>query len=306
MIVLSAASLVLRLCKWACALLTALAAGSVYMMFSSGIDFTAVIEVDKQLQSTLGLSLPFKAVEVLIAIFEATPMFLLFGLTMLFRWGERRATQWNDDLSVRSLVELLRRGIRRPFVLYLRSFDTTNVILTRNPTPQLPLPMIPSEALRDPNFELEQTIKVAIGRYWKLVALGRPGEHVGAARVQTTEEEWKGAVAELARAAKLIVCVPAANAGTRWEVNHLRETYQLEKTVFLMPPASQRFDVPSAWKEAVHVLANDGIELPSYDDEGAAFQIERTGRLSQSFGVNFASPKTVRVALKAVARAVDT
>jgi hypothetical protein len=70
-----------------------------------------------------------------------------------------------------------------------------------------------------------------------LVALGRPGEQVGAGRIESTDEDWRAKFRHLATRAVAIVVVPSLRSGTRAEIDAILSTPEWAvKTMFFVPP----------------------------------------------------------------------
>jgi hypothetical protein len=87
--------------------------------------------------------------------------------------------------------------------------------------------------------DFERQIRTATAPFGPLVAIGQ-GEALRRAglRFESNDENWKVLALNLLRNASLIVIVPAASAGTRWEVDTLFAEGFTNKTVFLFPPRS--------------------------------------------------------------------
>jgi len=70
----------------------------------------------------------------------------------------------------------------------------------------------------------------------RLIALGRPGEHVGAGRVVALEDSWQAAFHKLAARAEFIVAVPSTHEGTMWELRQIASDSELlGKTTLVIP-----------------------------------------------------------------------
>jgi hypothetical protein len=70
-----------------------------------------------------------------------------------------------------------------------------------------------------------------------LVALGYPGEQIGAGRIETGDDEWQGTFKQLAARAVAIILVPSLHCGTRAEIDAILSTPEwLAKTMFFIPP----------------------------------------------------------------------
>jgi len=71
-----------------------------------------------------------------------------------------------------------------------------------------------SESYQEKPVDFERLLAIAVDSYAPLIALGRPGEQVGAGRILTTEERWQEDFRKLAEAARLILLMPSAHPGT--------------------------------------------------------------------------------------------
>jgi hypothetical protein len=157
-----------------------------------------------------------------------------------------------------------------PFFVYIRSFETTG---------QLKPPLFYSLTLSQ-NLqanELESFLALALRRAGLLVALGDPGENLGAARVGLREQQWHQEVITLLHRSRGVLVVPSHREGTRWEVSYLREHGLLSKCVFVMPPHTRRFDWQHRWEEAREALQGCGVSLPPYYKRGLLFTLDDEG-----------------------------
>jgi hypothetical protein len=97
----------------------------------------------------------------------------------------RRARQAKNDRHASRILERARTGegsIGETVFVYARAFETTG---------RLGAPQFIRWRLRLRPSELESLIAAALSRVGSLVALGRPGEHAGAGRVSTADEDWR-------------------------------------------------------------------------------------------------------------------
>jgi hypothetical protein len=158
------------------------------------------------------------------------------------------------------------------FSLFLRAFETTG----RMPR-QEELPLAPGFDPRmdeDKTTDFERVLAEAVENGLPLVALGGPGEQIGAGRIMTSEERWKEDVALLATAALVIFLFPSTRPGTLWETDWLIQHAILKKTIFVMPSmrkksiffksGGQTYDWRSIWPELASTMRNRGIEFPEY------------------------------------------
>lgn len=149
------------------------------------------------------------------------------------------------------------------FILYLRTFDVTGKLTLRG-------------------MDFEAAIAYNIAPYLPMIALGQPGEAIGAGRVLTTEQEWRDEVKRLASRASLVMVVPSHRDGTVWEIMELKRSNSFDKTIFTMPPDTDYGDGRYAdeWGRAVEKLRSLGLELPSHLASGLLFKLSNDGQLS--------------------------
>ncbi len=140
-----------------------------------------------------------------------------------------------------------------------------------------------------------------------LMALGNPGEQIGAGRMDTAEETWKKDVQELAAGARALFVLPSTAAGTTWEINYIfGHPELLTKTFFLVPPDDKLLGEPtsmagmfepgtepaptafsryndtqqeskqfsSSYDKTLNALRDFGIKLPRIPPEGAILTID--------------------------------
>jgi hypothetical protein len=139
--------------------------------------------------------------------------------------------------------------IKRPgdrFVLYLRPFDTDDVIL---PKPRLPFF---SKLLSFRPFPVrieEELFDVADG-YRPLIAVGKPGglhsKSGGLAhRAYLDDSEWQNYVLDKLRCADRIVILLKDTEGVRWELARVLSEGAALKTLFLFDPVAKD---PEVWR----------------------------------------------------------
>jgi len=68
-------------------------------------------------------------------------------------------------------------------------------------------------------YPLEDTIVEAFRDTMPVVALGKPGETHGVARILVDDENWQSAASELMPRALLLICVPSSRPESQWELN---------------------------------------------------------------------------------------
>jgi hypothetical protein len=143
------------------------------------------------------------------------------------------------------------------YYLYLRPFTATNKFRI-SPAQRPPI----QDSLKPtPTRTLEALIARALSTHGiSLVALGKPGEAIGAGRVATTDDEWKKLFEKLAISSSGFIVVPSRSSGTLWEVQWLIEHKLLDNTVFVLPN-SALFKLDEAMVAEYRAI---GIQFPSH------------------------------------------
>jgi hypothetical protein len=179
----------------------------------------------------------------------------------------------SDALAEETLNDV--RGARppsKPYFLYLRAFETTK----RLKAPLFLLDLATLGLSRLWTGELESFLSASLRKVGPLIALGHPGENVGAGRVITSDQAWMDDIARLAAGAQGILLIPSHRPGTVWEIEHLQKTGFLSRTVFVMPPESRRFNWRSHWSQARGAMGPLGAALPEYEELGMVFTLNET------------------------------
>ena len=224
------------------------------------------------------------------------------ALVALSGWIRRRVQKMGQAENDRIATGVLERlaansGARVPeFYLYLRAFETTG---------RLNVPLFLRLRKLSIGFnslvtnDLESYVSQAISRVGPMVALGHPGETIGAGRILTGEESWKTDIGTLMKRAKGILLVPSDRPGTLWEIDTLKQEGLLGKVIFVMPPCSTGdHDTRQRWESARQTLRDRGLETPDYDERGMLFVLEADGRVSNVEPLLLTSARQVRKSLK--------
>jgi hypothetical protein len=227
-------------------------------------------------------------------------VFLLDGLTI----SATEAVQEDRDLRTAQLFEQLKNGRAienspERIILYLRPFAVTGSIKqdegeffetvdgtarqdegdpgteqwrrTTLPVGHMNVGIGENASLFEQNSDMELVLEHALHGAGHFIALGRPGEALGAGRLLTTEAEWRNSVTLLIEAASLCIVIPSAQPGTQWELRHIVQNGHLEKCCILMPPAFGKASSANEWQAARAALA-DVLSLPEYQPNGGMFR----------------------------------
>ena len=214
---------------------------------------------------------------------------------------ERKALQKKQEARAKTIHDAVLNGKDAPrFVLFLRSFGSDGTLMTQS-----------TQSIGQ-KHDFEEILALAIERDgMSLVAAGKPGEEVGAARVKLSEEDWRQDVTCLIRKAAIVFLLPNQNPGTWWEIEFIVKDHYLFKTVFIMPetiivderpgggaiassPDELEGRIPEDWREAGHTRPHRrlweetreavarcyGVHLPEYDPGGALVALGRNSEQS--------------------------
>jgi hypothetical protein len=147
-------------------------------------------------------------------------------------------------LASLSVTDVLRGG--RPFVLYLRSFDSDDVIL---PKPRMPL-LSKLVYFRPFPVRIEEELFDVTDGYLPLIAIGKPGADRlprggMASRAHLEDQAWQDYVLERIREAQSVVMVLNTTPGVLTELSMLLNEKVSAKTLFLFDPAARE---RTAWR----------------------------------------------------------
>ncbi|MFF4038964.1 hypothetical protein [Streptomyces sp. NPDC001816] len=228
----------------------------------------------------------------------ASHFFIMHAFVYLWKFDNLRHQHRIDEDSEKLLSSIIqgKSETHQSYVLYLRPFFSTA---------QLPSGAQTSDGKPAQHIDMELVFRRAFKRDRLFVALGKPGEAEGAARLLTSDKNWWNTFVRLAEKADLIVMLPSVKEGTFREARWIRQNGMLEKCLMFMPampPASGRIDIyegpklpivrvrrqrvysynPAAeWVEAAARYHGIGIELPEYDPRGALVRLKRNGRADE-------------------------
>jgi hypothetical protein len=212
-----------------------------------------------------------------------------------------REPQKPVDTRAQDIWRDVQQGKRPRFHLYLRPFDITNKVRVpnRRRSPDLFNP-VHYEELRTTDFEsiLEDASPLP------LIALGRPGEAVGAGRISTTEETWWDVFLSLAKSAEKLFVVPSDKSGTKREIEWLKASGNLKKCIFLCPPGrvNVQSDSNPDWDKAASGL---GIQLATYSSLGKLFRVDDLGQLTREVTFSSSNRSSVSGAISSLEGKVE-
>lgn len=171
-----------------------------------------------------------------------------------------------DEIASNTVEEFQKNGntTNTEFAMYLRSFETTGKLLQA-----------------ETGIELETAMAQLFPSALPIFAFGEPGEHIGASRILTSEEEWQKLVASMLSSTQLILLIPSIKKGTLWEIEHIAIHQFLSKTVFIMLPTikSKEDVIKQEWDALAIHLKGIGLHLPVYRKDGLLFMLSDEGEI---------------------------
>jgi hypothetical protein len=173
------------------------------------------------------------------------------------QWDQRRRDKLAQYTIERMNTQFAAKKTK-PFVLYLRGFSMDNNLGDGRSTPVALIPPMHSRfqerkwaIFNNEGFDhliadllsedAETLIHKACGSDFLLLALGKPGDAIGAGRIATPDKDWIEIFQAVAEKADVIVVVPASSSGTIAEIKYIVERSFLSKTVFIEPNKVRSF-----------------------------------------------------------------
>ena len=265
--------------------------------FLGGLLFGNVIErtdpgtslLTHKLASVLGGSYVVAAVALVLLLSSQW----LRGKTVHLRQKEydRTGERVLHDLRANPLASVT------DFYLYLRAFETTGKL-------NVPLYLrvrrkcvwVYQRLVTD---DLESYTSLSVRSIAPLIALGRPGESIGAGRILDDTAHWQADIVTLMHRSKGIVLIPSDRPGTLWEMDTLKREGLFSKVVFVMPPRTTgEYDTSARWEAARKAMAVHGLEAPEHQARGMLFRLDSDGRLARAEPLLLSSPRKIRKAFK--------
>ena len=185
------------------------------------------------------------------------------------------------------------------FLLYLRPFDTDDVIL---PKPRLPW-LSSLFSFRPFPVRIEEELFDVADGYQPLIAVGKPGGSKAtlgglAYRAYLDDSEWQKYVADKIRRANRIVILIKNTDGVRWELTRVIGEGVISKTLFLFDPAVRdAADWETLTRTVVALLQGAGVAPQGFEfqsqpigfffQRGALVEIANTNRTATSYRTAF-------------------
>jgi hypothetical protein len=208
---------------------------------------------------------------------------ILVGVTAV--WNRSRQAR-RDDIAAGIFNDLVSTKDPGCFGLYLRPFASRGLFEK---------PREFGGVFDAETDDLEGAIITSLSsKELPFLALGTPGEAVGAGRITICEDQWQPVVKLLCDRAAVIVLLLSARPGTQFEIEHILNHGHTEKTVFIGPPklhswteAFQKSDglAPSKEYERMRALFDrTDLVLPPWKSTGNILQFPASGPQSYDLG----------------------
>lgn len=224
---------------------------------------------------------------------------LALGIWLRGRLIKLRQTE-NDRMAQRIMSEFRADPtvLTAEFYLYLRAFESTGKL---HVPLYLRLRKISIGLFQLVTNDTESYVSNAVRSIAPLIALGRPGEAIGAGRIVTEDANWMADILILMRRAKAIFLVPAGRPGTLWEIETLKREGLLNKVILIMPPRTKGgIYTKERWEAARQALASHGLEAPEHQERGLLFEVGPDGKVSNVEPMLLNSARQVRKSIKRI------
>jgi hypothetical protein len=193
-----------------------------------------------------------------------------------------------------------REDVLLPFVLYLRPFYLEKALKVLDKGQGNYFKYFISGDTNDLYSDFEKILQKSISNYFAFVGMGKSGDDLGAGRIETAPDIWKNEIKLLIKECSFVIVIPSYCEGTRLEIEYLKASCQISKTIFVMPPSHlNSTEIEKEWNKTVSVykLLNTGIHLPIYHRGGMLFTLGISGRIQKTKRPNFKSKSSLRIAI---------
>jgi hypothetical protein len=174
-------------------------------------------------------------------------------------------------------------GERRGVLVYLRPLESAGRLRVPNRF-RNPSALAVRFAVEPDPISVEAALYRVLMPYYEFESIGGGVDGLGATRVYVPGgEAWQSFFAAMIAFASLVVVMPQASEGVRWEIDQLRSLRMLARCLFVFPPVSLDLDSAKLIASGCELLGQLGIERPAYDRDGLLFGVSDDGKLRQVF-----------------------
>jgi hypothetical protein len=199
-------------------------------------------------------------------------LLIIFLGRVLHRLNQHLAHRRRNNRA-EAIVSNLQREGSSPFCLYLRPFITSAGLRVQNS--RFNRHHLPSmDHFFGRQIDLETVFAMSLESHnFPLIAIGDTGYNLGAAKITSTEHDWKAVFSNLVDKATAIIMIPLPRPSTLWEIETILDNPTLlSKTLFVMPMrlrSGVRERLEPFWKDIRSRMRSRGVEFPDYDPRGA-------------------------------------
>lgn len=122
----------------------------------------------------------------------------------------------------------------------------------------------------------DDALRYALPTPTRFVAISSE-DHIGAAKLHRTDENWKQAFEDLTPRAKYIIIVPGVRDGTKWEIGRLVQLGLISKCLFIFLPFPMfiKYETSEAFEfESVKTMLSEfGLRVPDKSPDGDKISI---------------------------------
>ena len=214
----------------------------------------------------------------------------------------KRSNQEKRDRRAQLILEQAKQGRSSDYALYLRSFSTTGQMPAEDTSVNVQ-PGFDPRPLDSQLVDLETVFAEVLECDAPVIALGEPGEQIGAGRVKTDDDHWKDDLEVLADNALLLLVLPSRGSSLQWEIEWIKLHGHLKKSMFVMPPkkawflslpgGSKGISWEKTWKTLYPRFQEKDIELPPYEKSGMIFFLGDEGTVSARASLGWLKPMWV-------------
>lgn len=186
--------------------------------------------------------------------------------------------------------EVKRTSSRKDVILYLRPFISEGVLTVQNPRRDgWKAGFIPFyRFVVQGRVSLDDALAYVLRRFGELVAIGNPGQLVGASRVRVGDDNWKVYFKILAESSKFIIVFPGLREGSLWELTMIRRRPELlSKTIFIFPPEgiNDLYSVVPSTKEVMAAMESHRFPIPGELNAGDGLVLDASGKAKMRLNV---------------------